>query len=884
MIGTQIDQYEIKVRIGGGGMGEVYRATDLELDRDVAIKCVRPELTDLEEVTARFRTEARTLAKLAHLNIATVYRFFAQDDQLFLVMEYIDGSPFGEILKKGGAVPPEEAVQLMQQALAGLGYAHENDVVHRDIKPGNLMVDQQGSVKVLDFGIAHLMGGTRLTRAGSVVGTPAYMAPEQVLGKKVDPRTDLYSLGIVLFEMLSGHLPYEANSDYEIMRAHVEEVPRNLTDMSSSAIPDALQDTVARALHKDSDERYQSAAEFSAALADSLGNTTVMRPAPPIPQGTANNETTVAATADDASITQAMKPLGAAIKRQARPSQMLFGAAVALLIVLVAWLGLSPSDEPPPSQVAASQSDTFQSDSSRSDSFQSDGPASDPTTGTTLATDALPTQMPQSLAANGDETTGDTEDVSGDIGAGTGAVDRGVDGGVDSGAAIVATDAVRETNTTVAAVRREAEPVTTAPAAVAPQPKPAAPVRRPAPVTSSYPKVTPIKVSVHEKQGSGRFSRAAGFNGAFRLATAVGGSRNVEIQDVLEVRRDGVLLFGEPLETSVRTPGQFKLKTRVQRLKELEPGEYDLRLSFRHQGREIGNYDWRLTVEADRENYRCINHKVSDMTVDTESPHQAVQPGEQQRKLVESDGFEFMQFRTVRTQKAVPAFQPDRHETARPQFDLFGGCQHPGHRQCGQSRTPQDHIQPPHLGGPARGVAGRIMLVAAMPREYVETPRDHGERNEQQYESANGDAAPHPGCDRLLGRPRQSVLDPGGETIHTAQPGVTPDQQQCDAKEREQGQQIGQQIPKIDRNQRPRVAGEHVRARRQVVAELPQMMDRLRLIVLRLAEVDSRRILLEPPLRLRLLNAFGRELFFDIRQVPFPLDPSRQPAADVTPA
>ena len=266
MIGTVVEHYKITSRIAAGGMGEVFRAVDLELDREVAIKCVRPELSELDEATQRFRTEARTLARLSHPNIATVHRFFAHEDRLFLVMEYIDGKPFGDMISGDNTLPFERSIKLIQDALKGLGYAHANDVVHRDIKPGNLMVDQQSTVKVLDFGIAHLVGGTRLTRVGSVVGTPAYMAPEQILGKEIDPRTDLYAIGVVLYEMLVGKLPYEGNTDFEIMRAHLESVPRPLQELSNSNVPDELQNTISRAMAKETGERFQTADEFVSAL------------------------------------------------------------------------------------------------------------------------------------------------------------------------------------------------------------------------------------------------------------------------------------------------------------------------------------------------------------------------------------------------------------------------------------------------------------------------------------------------------------------------------------------------------------------------------------------------------------------------------------------
>ena len=171
MIGTVVEHYRIESRIGAGGMGELYLATDLELERRVAIKCLRPELTGNPEVAERFRSEARTLARLDHPNIATVHRFFSRDDQLFLVMEYIDGKTFGELVRTGGRLSPYRVVQLILQALEGLGAAHRANVVHRDVKPSNLMLSSAGTVKVMDFGIAHLLGSKHITRSGMVVGT-----------------------------------------------------------------------------------------------------------------------------------------------------------------------------------------------------------------------------------------------------------------------------------------------------------------------------------------------------------------------------------------------------------------------------------------------------------------------------------------------------------------------------------------------------------------------------------------------------------------------------------------------------------------------------------------------------------------------------------------
>jgi len=268
MIGSTVENYRITAKLGAGGMGQVYRALDLELERDVAIKCLRPELVENDDIAERFRVEARTLAKLKHPNIATVYRFFARGEQLYLVLELIDGQNFEELIRSEGRIAPARAAGLLRQAAAGLVCAHQAGVIHRDIKPANLMLASSGLVKITDFGIAHVLGGTRLTRSGTVVGTLEYMAPERIRGgDAVDARTDVYSLCAVAYEMLTGQVPFRADSDFELMRAQMEDepaAPRKLVP----EIPEALEDAVLRGLEKKPEDRHDSAAAFSHALAE----------------------------------------------------------------------------------------------------------------------------------------------------------------------------------------------------------------------------------------------------------------------------------------------------------------------------------------------------------------------------------------------------------------------------------------------------------------------------------------------------------------------------------------------------------------------------------------------------------------------------------------
>jgi len=554
MIGTIIDHYKIVERIAGGGMGEVYRAIDLELERDVAIKCVRPELSELEEATKRFRAEARTLAKLSHLHIATVYRFFADGDRLYLVMEYIDGKPFGEIITSQGSIPHQQAVNLVKDALQGLGYAHRNKIVHRDIKPGNLMVDQENTVKVLDFGIAHLIGGTRLTRVGSAVGTPAYMSPEQVLGRDIDQRTDIYAIGVVLYEMLSGKLPYTANSDFELMRAHLEEVPRPLAELAKNDVPQALQDTVERALAKDTEARFQTAEEFADAL-DAAENTVennaaartaiVPPPTPPQPHTT---------------LVDQGAPAADSIFDRYRTG--IIGGAAALVLFVLAlmfWQGTGSSagsDTPMAGTVAA--------------------PATPGTAAAQVAGDAP-----------GSGATIPAQSGSGSPPPAAGSVVT-PEPAPAAGAGSTASPPPAAASSIAAPGRATPTPSRAAPSQAAPSKPPVA--ARP------QARVAVVKISVHEKQGTGRFSRDAGYNGAFRLSVPTNASRNWEISEVAEVYRDGKLVREQTVISEIRTPGTFKSKQRIQGLKTLEPGEYEVRLLFVNNNQVLGSHNWKLLV------------------------------------------------------------------------------------------------------------------------------------------------------------------------------------------------------------------------------------------------------------------------------------------------
>ncbi len=265
MIGNVVGNYKIIDKIGEGGMGAVFKGVDLMLEREVAIKMLRPELARQPNVVERFRTEAVTLAKLNHPNVATLHSFFRQGDDFFMVMEFVRGKTLDDVIKAQGAMECGQAVELFCMALEGIDHAHKMGIIHRDIKPANMMLTETGSIKVMDFGIARVLGTDRLTKAGHLIGTVEYMSPEQVRGEETDARSDIYSLGILLYEMLTGRVPFNSPSEYDLMRCQIEDAPTPPRAFAPH-IPLAVEQGIMRALAKKREARYQSASEFRATL------------------------------------------------------------------------------------------------------------------------------------------------------------------------------------------------------------------------------------------------------------------------------------------------------------------------------------------------------------------------------------------------------------------------------------------------------------------------------------------------------------------------------------------------------------------------------------------------------------------------------------------
>jgi serine/threonine protein kinase len=264
-------RYRLERRLGVGGMATVQLAFDTRLERRVAVKLLAEHLADDGNFVNRFRREALAAARLVHPNIVQVFDFGLDDSthRNFIVMEFVDGPSCAEILREQGTLAPNEAVDVLAQACRGLDYAHRNGVVHRDVKPGNLLRSDEGMVKLADFGIAKAAEDSDITKVGSVLGTASYLAPEQARGEPAGPASDLYALGVVAYQLLAGRLPYDAASLTDLARLQESGPPPRLDELDPE-IPRALAAAVARALHRDPEHRYPDAAEMETALRDGL--------------------------------------------------------------------------------------------------------------------------------------------------------------------------------------------------------------------------------------------------------------------------------------------------------------------------------------------------------------------------------------------------------------------------------------------------------------------------------------------------------------------------------------------------------------------------------------------------------------------------------------
>jgi serine/threonine protein kinase len=346
--GQRLGDYEVLGVLGAGGMGKVYKVRNVISDRVEAMKILLPNLASEKELADRFLREIKLLATLHHPNIAALRTALTLDNQLVMIMEFVDGVTLSSRLRQG-SIPTADAVKYVDQVLAALSYAHKLNIVHRDIKPANMMLTPDGTVKLMDFGIARSGGDRSLTTTGTTLGSLNYMPPEQVKGDPADARSDIYSLGVSLYEMVTGLLPFEASSNYSLMAAHVEQIPK-APIVHKPGLPESLNQIILMALAKDPAKRFQTADAFRGAL--STVDIEALKPVPagttmpatwkPPYEGSGTDETMTVNTPAPASVRSASARINAS------------SASAPAASPVVSPVGAVPSGPPLPSIAAAS--------------------------------------------------------------------------------------------------------------------------------------------------------------------------------------------------------------------------------------------------------------------------------------------------------------------------------------------------------------------------------------------------------------------------------------------------------------------------------------------------------------------------------------------------
>ena len=273
-------RYEVIEALGVGGMGEVYRVEDQKVGQEVALKLIKPEIAIDHKTIERFRHELKTARMISHRNVCRMFDLGEEQGTYFITMEYIAGEDLKSFLRRSKQLALGTAVSIAKQVCEGLAEAHRLGVVHRDLKPGNIMIDKEGNARIMDFGIARSLAVKEMTGEGVIVGTPEYMSPEQVEGQEVDQRSDIYSLGIILYEMVTGTLPFGGNTPLSIAMKHKLEAPRDPSELVSQ-LPDNLSRLILKCLEKNREKRYQNAEELRRELEKIEGSTTVTAPISP---------------------------------------------------------------------------------------------------------------------------------------------------------------------------------------------------------------------------------------------------------------------------------------------------------------------------------------------------------------------------------------------------------------------------------------------------------------------------------------------------------------------------------------------------------------------------------------------------------------------------
>ncbi len=262
---TFAGRYEIIEELGKGGMGRVYRVEDTKLAQEIALKLIKPEIAKDKKTIERFRNELKLAREIAHRNVCRMYDLNEEKGIHYITMEYVRGEDLRSLIRRIGQLPIGKSISITKQICEGLAEAHRSGVVHRDLKSNNIMIDKDGNVRIMDFGIARSLKAKGITGAGVMIGTPEYMSPEQVEGKEVDQCSDIYSLGVILYEMVTGRVPFEGDTPFTIGVKHKSEMPKDPKELNTQ-IPDDLNCVILKCLEKDKDKRYQSASEVSSEL------------------------------------------------------------------------------------------------------------------------------------------------------------------------------------------------------------------------------------------------------------------------------------------------------------------------------------------------------------------------------------------------------------------------------------------------------------------------------------------------------------------------------------------------------------------------------------------------------------------------------------------
>ncbi|MFI7128260.1 serine/threonine-protein kinase [Nonomuraea sp. NPDC050153] len=368
---TLAGRYRLDTRIGAGGMGEVWRGEDIVLARTVAVKVLLPGRTQDPGFVARFQGEARAMATINHAGVVDVYDYGVSGDTVYLVMKFVDGEPLDRLLARLGRIPPQAAMELIAQAASALQAVHDQGIVHRDVKPGNLLVQRDGTLVLTDFGIARSDLANRLTDAGMVLGTAAYCAPEQAEGAPVTPAVDIYALGVVAYECLVGQRPFDGDSAVTIALKHIREAPPPLP----ADIPQAVRTLVEVALSKDPARRFPTARAMSeAAKAIASGQAPAALPEPPVLSTGATMAPPVdayqtgahqARPAEETTTVTERRPGGRRAAKAPRRTGLIAGIAVAAVLgagaTAVALTGMTTTGEPVPTSTTSQMADGSQS-------------------------------------------------------------------------------------------------------------------------------------------------------------------------------------------------------------------------------------------------------------------------------------------------------------------------------------------------------------------------------------------------------------------------------------------------------------------------------------------------------------------------------------------